>query len=101
MIDLYFWTTPNGYKVTIMLAELGLHYCVLLIDITKDDQFRPEFPKISPNNRIPAIIDHDGPVRRGFPIFETGAILHYLAEKTGKLLPGGRTMTIEVGTDRS
>ena len=84
-----------------MLAELGLHYRVLPIDITKGDQFGAEFLKISPNNKIPAIIDHDGPGGQALPIFETGAILHYLAEKTGKLLPGGRTMTIEVGTDRS
>ena len=92
MIDLYFWTTPNGYKVTIMLAELGLHYCVLLIDITKDDQFRPEFPKISPNNRIPAIIDHDGPVRRGFPIFENFG--HSL--KTDILYEGSAQLLFEV-----
>lgn len=87
MIDLYFWTTPNGYKSTIMLAELGLHYRVLPIDITSGDQFGAEFLKISPNNKIPAIVDHDGPGGKPISIFESGAILLYLAEKTGKLLP--------------
>jgi GSH-dependent disulfide-bond oxidoreductase len=87
MIDLYFWTTPNGYKVTIMLAELGLHYRVIPIDITAGDQFGAEFLKISPNNKIPAIVDHDGPDGPSLAIFESGAILLYLAEKTGKLLP--------------
>ena len=96
MIDLYFWTTPNGYKVTIMLAELGLHYRVLPIDITKGDQFGAEFLKISPNNKIPAIVDHDGPGGQALPIFETGAILLYLAEKTGKLLPAEPRARMEV-----
>ncbi|RDD61203.1 glutathione binding-like protein [Ferruginivarius sediminum] len=86
-IDLYTWGTPNGRKVSIMLEELGLAYDVHLIDITKDEQFAPEFLKISPNNKIPAIVDPDGPDGRPFPLFETGAILIYLAEKTGRFMP--------------
>lgn len=87
MIDVYFWTTPNGYKVTIMLAEIGLPYRVVPIDITAGEQFGAEFLKISPNNKIPAIVDHNGPDGKPLPIFESGAILLYLAEKAGKLLP--------------
>ena len=87
MIDLYFWTTPNGYKATIMLAEVGLPYNVKPIDITAGDQFEPEFLKISPNNKVPAIVDHDGPEGKPLSIFESGAVLFYLAEKTGMLLP--------------
>ena len=83
MIDLYSWTTPNGRKVSIMLEECGLDYTVHSIDITKDEQFQPHFLKISPNNRIPAIVDHD----TGVEMMESGAILMYLAEKTGKFLP--------------
>lgn len=85
MIDLYTWTTPNGRKVSIMLEETGLPYEVHPINIGKNEQFAQAFLKISPNNRIPAIVDHDaddGPL----PVFESGAILIYLAEKTGKLL---------------
>ncbi len=87
MIDLYSWTTPNGRKVHIMLAETGLEFAPHPIDIRAGDQFRPEFLAISPNNRIPAIIDQDGPGGKPMALFESGAILHYLAEKTGKLLP--------------
>ena len=83
MIDLYTWSTPNGRKVSIMLEEVGLPYEVQAIDITADDQFKPDFLKISPNNKIPAIVDRDN----GYTMFESGAILIYLAEKTGKLLP--------------
>ncbi len=83
MIDLYTWTTPNGRKVSIALEELGLPYKAHAIDISKDEQFAPAFLKISPNNRIPAIIDNDN----GMSLFESGAILIYLADKTGKLLP--------------
>ncbi|MFY0615424.1 MAG: glutathione S-transferase N-terminal domain-containing protein [Hyphomicrobiaceae bacterium] len=83
MIDLYTWSTPNGRKVSIMLEEVGLPYRVHPIDITKDEQFAPDFLKISPNNRIPAIIDQD----TGTSVFETGAILMYLADKTGKFWP--------------
>ncbi len=83
MIDLYTWTTPNGRKVSIALEELALPYTVHAVDIGKDEQFKPEFLAISPNNRIPAIVDRDN----GFSLMESGAILLYLAEKTGKLLP--------------
>ena len=82
MIDLYTWSTPNGRKVSIMLEEVGLPYTVHAIDIGKGDQFQPEFLKVSPNNRIPAIVDRDN----GMSLFESGAILIYLADKTGKLL---------------
>jgi len=83
VIDLYTWTTPNGRKASILLEELGLPYTVHPIDITKDEQFHPDFLKISPNNRIPAIVDRD----TGLHLMESGAIMLYLAEKTGKLLP--------------
>jgi GST-like protein len=81
MIDLYTWSTPNGRKVSIMLEEVGLPYTVHPVDIGKNQQFEPAFLKISPNNRIPAIVDRDN----GMSLFESGAILMYLAEKTGKL----------------
>lgn len=83
MIDLYTWSTPNGRKVSIMLEECGLEYRAHAVNITKDEQFKPDFLKISPNNRIPAIIDRDA----GRSLFESGAILLYLAEKTGKFWP--------------
>jgi GST-like protein len=83
VIDLYTWTTPNGRKVSIMLEELGLPYTAHPIDIGKDEQFKPEFLEISPNNRIPAIVDRDN----GYHLMESGAIMMYLAEKTGKLMP--------------
>ena len=83
MIDLYTWTTPNGRKISIALEEMGLPYTVHAVDISKDEQFKPEFLKISPNNRIPAIVDRDN----GMALMESGAILIYLADKTGKLLP--------------
>ncbi len=84
MIDLYTWSTPNGRKVSIMLEEVGLPYTVHAVDIGKDEQFEPGFLKISPNNRIPAIVDRSN---GDLPLFESGAILMYLAEKTGKLMP--------------
>ena len=87
MIDLYTWGTPNGRKVSIMLEELGLPYTVHTVNITQNEQFAPSFLAISPNNKIPAIVDHDGPDSVPLSVFETGAILIYLAEKTGKLLP--------------
>ena len=87
MIDLYSWTTPNGRKIHIMLEEVGLEYTTHPIDIRKGDQFEPEFLKISPNNRIPAIVDHDGPDGAPYSLFESGAILIYLAEKTAMLMP--------------
>ena len=83
MIDLYTWTTPNGRKASIMLEEVGLPYTTHAVDISKDEQFKPEFLKISPNNRIPAIVDRDN----GYHLMESAAILMYLAEKTGKLMP--------------
>jgi len=88
MIDLYTWSTPNGRKVSVMLEELGLPYRVHAIDISKGDQFAPDFLAISPNGKIPAIVDDDGPGGKSISIFESGAILMYLAEKTGSpLLP--------------
>ena len=92
MIDLYTWSTPNGRKVSIMLEEVGLPYEVHPIDITADDQFKPDFLKISPNNKIPAIVDRDN----GHAMFESGAILIYLAEKTGKLMPTEQLARMDV-----
>ena len=88
MIDLYYWTTPNGHKITMFLEEAGLEYRIHPINIGKGEQFRPDFLKISPNNRIPAIVDH-APADGGAPLamFESGAILLYLAEKIGQLIP--------------
>jgi GST-like protein len=90
VIDLYYWTTPNGHKITIFLEEAELAYTVKPINIGKGDQFAPDFLKISPNNRIPAIVDH-APADDGEPlsVFESGAILQYLAEKMGLFLPAG------------
>ncbi|HVA83282.1 MAG TPA: glutathione S-transferase N-terminal domain-containing protein [Candidatus Binataceae bacterium] len=87
MIDLYYWPTPNGHKVTIFLEETGLEYKIVPVNIRKGEQFAPEFLKISPNNRMPAIVDTDGPGGKPFSLFESGAILLYLAEKTGQLMP--------------
>ncbi len=89
MIDLYTWGTPNGRKVSIMLEEVGLPYRVFPIDIGKRDQFSPDFVKINPNSKIPAIVDQDGPGNKPFALFESGAILIYLADKADKLLPKG------------
>jgi GSH-dependent disulfide-bond oxidoreductase len=90
MIDLYYWTTPNGHKITIFLEEAALPYRIVPVNISKGEQFKPEFLAISPNNRMPAIVDHK-PKDGGAPIsvFESGAILVYLAEKMGKYLPNG------------
>ena len=96
MIDLYTWGTPNGRKVSIMLEELELPYTVFPINITKGEQHAPEFLKISPNNKIPAIIDHEGRDGGPCPMFESGAILMYLAEKTGRFMPTGRHAYYEV-----
>ncbi len=87
MIDLYAWPTPNGYKISIMLEEVGLPYTVIPINIGKGDQFQPDFLKISPNNKMPAIVDSEGPEGQSYALFESGAILIYLAEKTGQLMP--------------
>lgn len=86
-IDLYTWSTPNGYKASIMLEETGLAYRAHGIDITAGDQFGAQFLAVSPNNKIPAIVDPDGPGGQPFALFESGAILIYLAEKAGTLLP--------------
>ncbi|MBX6323531.1 MAG: glutathione S-transferase N-terminal domain-containing protein [Rhodospirillaceae bacterium] len=97
MIDLYYWTTPNGHKITIFLEETGLPYRIVPVNIGKGDQFKPEFLKISPNNRIPAIVDNE-PAGGGAPVsvFESGAILLYLAEKTGRFLPQDLRGRVEV-----
>ena len=97
MIDLYYWTTPNGHKITIFLEETGLPYRILPVNISRGDQFKPEFLRISPNNRIPAIVD-DAPAVGGrlVSVFESGAILRYLAEKTGKFLPKDLHGRVEV-----
>ena len=92
MIDLYTWTTPNGRKVSILLEELGLDYNVRAINIGKDEQHSPEFLKISPNNKIPAIVDHE----TGVSLMESGAIMWYLAEKHGRFLPEGQVARAEV-----
>lgn len=99
MIDFYYWTTPNGHKITIFLEECGLDYQIKPVDISKGEQFAPSFLEISPNNRIPAIVDQD-PAEGGAPIsvFESGAILLYLAEKTGRFIASdlrGRVETLE------
>jgi GST-like protein len=87
MIDLYTWGTPNGRKISVMLEELGEPYNVKPINISKDEQFAPDFLKISPNNKIPALVDTDGPTGQTIALFESGAILVYLAEKYGRFLP--------------
>ena len=87
MIDLHTWSTPNGRKVSIMLEECGLPYRVHTVNIGANEQFKPEFLAINPNNRIPAIVDPEGPEGKPLPLFESGAILIYLAEKTGKFYP--------------
>jgi GSH-dependent disulfide-bond oxidoreductase len=96
MIDLYYWTTPNGHKITMFLEEAGVPYTIKPINISNGDQFAPDFLKIAPNNRIPAIVDH-APASGGAPIsiFESGAILIYLAEKTGQFLPADPRTRIE------
>ncbi|HEX8820483.1 MAG TPA: glutathione S-transferase N-terminal domain-containing protein [Archangium sp.] len=98
MIDLYTFTSPNGRKVSIALEELGLPYTARFVDITKGEQFKPGFLALNPNNKVPAIVDHEGPGGQPFTVFESGAILLYLAEKTGKLLPAdvrGRTEAVQ------
>jgi GSH-dependent disulfide-bond oxidoreductase len=86
-IELYYWPTPNGWKISIMLEECRLPYVVRPVDISKGEQFQPDFLAISPNNRIPAIVDSNGPGRRSIAVFESGAILQYLGRKTGKFYP--------------
>ncbi|AFK53962.1 glutathione S-transferase family protein [Tistrella mobilis] len=97
-IDLFYWPTPNGWKISIALEELGLPYTVRPVNIGAGDQFQPDFLKFSPNNKMPAIIDPEGPEGRPISIFESGAILIYLAEKTGRLMPAdprGRYAVLE------
>ena len=96
MIDVFSWPTPNGHKVHIMLEECGLPYKAIPVDIGEGDQFQPDFLAISPNNKIPAITDPDGPDGQPISLFESGAILVYLAGKTGLLLPAGDRARFEV-----
>src|SRR5487761_1867373 len=95
-IELFYWPTPNGWKISIMLEECALPYVVRPVDISKGEQFSPQFLAISPNNRIPAIVDPDGPGRRSITVFESGAILQYLGRKTGKFYPKDERARIEV-----
>lgn len=95
-IEVYYWPTPNGYKVTIMLEELGVPYDVSFINIGKGEQFAPDFLKIAPNNRMPAIIDPDGPGGAPISIFESGAILQYLGRKYGQFYPADERKRVDV-----
>lgn len=97
-IELYYWPTPNGWKITLALEEMGLPYQVKLVDIGKGEQFAPDFLKIAPNNRMPAILDPDGPEGAPISIFESGAILQYLARKTGKFY--GETERDQISVDQ-
>src|SRR5574343_1660656 len=96
MIDLYYWGTPNGHKITIALEEMGLEYQLFPINISEDDQFQPYFLKISPNNKIPAIVDQNGPQGEPISVFESGAILQYLGRKTGLFYPSDEQQRVEV-----
>ena len=95
-IELYYWPTPNGFKISIMLEECRLPYVLKPVNISKGEQFNPDFLKISPNNRMPAIIDPQGPGGRPISIFESGAILQYLGRKTGKFYPADERARVEV-----
>src|SRR5665647_3642629 len=95
-IDFYYWPTPNGFKISIMLEECKLPYNLMPVNIAKGEQFKPEFLKISPNNRMPAIVDPNGPGGRPISIFESGAILQYLGRKTGKFYPKDERGRVEV-----
>jgi GST-like protein len=95
-IDLYYWPTPNGWKITIMLEECGLPYTIHPVNIGKGDQFKPGFLAISPNNRMPAIVDPDGPDGKPISVFESGAILQYLGRKTGQFYPADERKRVEV-----
>ncbi|TCL76230.1 glutathione S-transferase N-terminal domain-containing protein [Rhizobium sp. BK251] len=95
-IELYYWPTPNGWKITIMLEELGIPYDVKYVDIGKGEQFAPEFLKIAPNNRMPAIIDPDGPGGEPISVFESGAILQYLGRKFGRFYPPDERKRVDV-----
>jgi GST-like protein len=95
-IEIYYWPTPNGHKITIMTEECGLPYTIKPVNIARGDQFKPEFLKIAPNNRMPAIIDPEGPGGRPISVFESGAILQYLGRKTGKFYPAGERARVAV-----
>jgi glutathione S-transferase/GST-like protein len=95
-IDVYFWPTPNGTKITIAMEEMGLAYNLIPVNIGKGDQFEPEFLAISPNNRMPAIVDPDGPDGKPISVFESGAILQYLGRKTGKFYPQDERQRVQV-----
>ncbi|WP_406853808.1 glutathione S-transferase N-terminal domain-containing protein [Alsobacter sp. KACC 23698] len=95
-IDLYYWPTPNGWKISIMLEETGLPYTVHAVNIGKGEQFKPEFLAISPNNRMPAIVDPDGPGGQPISVFESGAILQYLGRKTGRFYPADERQRVAV-----
>ncbi|PZU92496.1 MAG: glutathione S-transferase [Chelatococcus sp.] len=95
-IELHYWPTPNGWKVSIMLEECGLPYTVIPVNIGKGDQFKPEFLAISPNNRMPAIVDPEGPDGRPISVFESGAILQYLGRKFGRFYPAEERARVEV-----
>jgi len=96
MIDLYYWGTPNGHKISIALEEMGLDYQIIPINILENDQFQSDFLAISPNNKIPAIVDQDGPNHQSISIFESGAILQYLGRKTGLFYPSDEVKRIQV-----
>ncbi|MGA8884913.1 MAG: glutathione S-transferase N-terminal domain-containing protein [Acinetobacter sp.] len=96
MIDLYYWGTPNGHKITIALEEMGLDYQIFPVNILENDQFQPDFLRISPNNKIPAIVDQDGPRGEPISVFESGAILQYLGRKTGLYYPEDEFARVEV-----
>jgi GST-like protein len=95
-IDLYYWPTPNGWKITIALEEMGLPYNLIPVNIGKGDQFAPEFLAISPNNKMPALVDPQGPDGKPISLFESGAMLMYLGRKTGKFLPADERGRVEV-----
>lgn len=95
-IDLYYWPTPNGWKISILLEELGLPYNLHLVDITKGEQFAPDFLRISPNNKMPAIVDHETVGGEPISVFESGAILQYFGRKTGKFYPANERKRVEV-----
>ena len=96
MIDLYYWGTPNGHKITIALEEMGLEYQIFPINIMENDQFQPDFLRISPNNKIPAIVDQNGPHHHAISVFESGAILQYLGRKTGLFYPTDEVERVQV-----
>ncbi|HEX2336269.1 MAG TPA: glutathione S-transferase N-terminal domain-containing protein, partial [Hyphomicrobiaceae bacterium] len=95
-IELYYWPTPNGHKITIFCEEAGVAYEIKPVNIGKGDQFKPEFLAVAPNNRMPAIIDADGPGGQPISVFESGAILQYLGRKTGKFYPADERARVEV-----